>query len=114
MDIVTYALCKKITASALSGITDIRADGTNLIITTKDGQAVTMTFPVPKDGVKGDKGDPGISITEIKIDENSHLIFTLSDGSITDVGKLPSSDNGEGFREMTDDEINDLIAEINR
>ena len=59
MDIITYALSKKIATSALSGVESMTVDGQTLNITTKDGTLLPMTFPTPKDGEKGDKGDPG-------------------------------------------------------
>lgn len=48
MDIITYALAKKLCKSALSGVKNYRVDGLNLIINLNDGNSLTMTFPVPK------------------------------------------------------------------
>ncbi len=89
MDVVTYALCKKLASSAVSGIKGLQIDGTNLIITTNDGNTLTMEFPVPKDG------ENGLSIQNVTIDSNSHLICTMSDGSTIDAGVLPSGSGGE-------------------
>lgn len=80
IDIVTYALCKKVAAGAVSGISDLRVEGTNLIITTNNGKELVMTFPMPQDGV---------SITDIKINESNHFICIMSDGSEIDAGTFP-------------------------
>ena len=68
MDIVTYALCKKLASGAVSGVADMTVNGTTLIIHTNDGQTLEMDFPTPADGV---------SITNIEIDENNNLICPL-------------------------------------
>ena len=73
MDIVTYALCKKIAKAAVSGIKNLTINGTDLIIETNDGVQLTMHFPTPKDGV---------SIVNVEINNQNHLICTLSDNSI--------------------------------
>lgn len=59
MDIVTYALCKKLAAAAVSGIKNITVDGLDLIIETTDGNTMTMTFPKPADGKDGKDGLDG-------------------------------------------------------
>lgn len=50
-----------------------------------------MHFPTPKDG---------ISITAVSIDENNHLICTMSDGSTIDAGELPGG-NGGGIEQYS-------------
>ena len=87
MDIITYALCKKIANGAASGITDVRIDGLNLILTTQDGTELVMTFPTPKDGT---------SITNLSIDTDNHLITTFSDGTIVDAGIIPTVKGDKG------------------
>ena len=47
MDIVSYALSKKIAEHAVSGVQSMSVDGQNLIINTKDSGVLTMTFPTP-------------------------------------------------------------------
>lgn len=47
-----------------------------------DGTAVPLRFTVPQ----GPKGDDGVSVTKAKINENGHLIVTLSDGQEIDTG----------------------------
>lgn len=49
MDIITYALCKKLAKAAVSGITNITVDGLTLIIQTQDGNILEMEFPTPDD-----------------------------------------------------------------
>lgn len=87
MDIVTYALCKKLAAGAVSGISDLTVSGTDLIITTNDGNEITMSFPVPADGV---------SVIGVEIDANNHLICTMSDGSTIDAGKIVGGSSSGG------------------
>lgn len=83
MDVITYALCKKMASAAVSGISNIKIDGTKMTITTNDGNSYDMTFPTPSDGADG------ISIASVDIDENGHLICTMSDGTLVDAGELP-------------------------
>lgn len=92
MDIITYALCKKIANGAASGITDVRIDGLNLILTTKDGIDLVMTFPTPKDG---------ISVTNLSIDENNHLNVLLSNGTIIDAGVISAVKGDKGEQGLT-------------
>lgn len=80
MDIVTYALCKKIASGALSGIANMSVEGQNLIINTTDGQTLTMHFPSPTD----------LDVIDSRIDENYHLFLTFSDGQEADCGAIPS------------------------
>lgn len=79
----------------MSGIKNISVNGLDLIITTNDGQNVTMTFPKPADG------KDAILIKDIKVDENKHLIFTMDDNSTIDAGELPKCEcdtpSGGGF-----------------
>ena len=82
IDIITYALCKKLAAGAVSGVSNMRVDGTKLIITTNDGQELTMTFPTPEQGV---------SIIDVKINDNGELVCYMSDGNIINVGALPTA-----------------------
>ncbi len=112
MDIVTYALCKKMTLGAISGIDTITLDGTKLTFYLKDGTSVSTNIPLPKDGKNGIdgkdgkdgvngtngkdgvNGTDGVSIVDIKI-EDGNLVCFLSDGNTINAGKLPES-NGSG------------------
>ena len=90
MDVITYALCKKIAAHALSGVQSMSINGQTLIINTKDSGVLTMTFPTPKDGV---------SVTDIDVNANNQIVFTMSDGSEIISGKIPTvkGDKGDPF-----------------
>ena len=87
MDIITYALSKKIAAHALSGVQSMSINGQTLIINTKDGGVLTMTFPTPKDGV---------SVTDIDVNANNQIVFTMSDGTEFISGKIPTVKGDKG------------------
>ena len=88
MDIVTYALSKKIAAHALSGVQSMSVNGQTLIINTKDSGVLTMTFPTPKDGV---------SVADIDVNANNQIVFTMSDGTEIISGKIPTVKGDPGF-----------------
>ena len=88
MDIITYALSKKIAAHALSGVQSMSVSGQTLTINTKDSGVLTMTFPTPKDGV---------SVTDIDVNANNQIVFTMSDGSEFISGKIPTV-KGDPFK----------------
>ena len=90
MDIITYALTKKIAAHALSGVQSMSVNGQTLIINTKDSGVLTITFPTPKDGV---------SVTDIDVNANNQIVFTMSDGTEFISGKIPTvkGDKGDAF-----------------
>ena len=85
-----YALCKKIAASAVSGVQSMSVSGQTLTINTKDSGVLTMTFPKPRDGV---------SVTDIDVNANNQIVFTMSDGSEIISGKIPTvkGDKGDPF-----------------
>ena len=87
MDIITYALCKKIAAHALSGVQSMSINGQTLIINTKDSGILTITFPTPKDG---------ISVTDIDVNADNQIVFTMSDGSEFISGKIPAVKGDKG------------------
>ena len=91
MDVITYALSKKIAAHALSGVQSMSINGQTLIINTKDGGVLTMTFPTPKDG---------ISVMDIDVNANNQIVFTMSDGTEFISGKIPTvkGDKGDPFK----------------
>ena len=91
MDIITYALSKKIAAHAVSGVQSMSVSGQTLIINTKDSGVLTMTFPTPKDG---------ISVTDIDVNVNNQIVFTMSDGTEFISGKIPTvkGDKGDSFK----------------
>ena len=87
MDITTYALSKKIAAHALSGVQSMSVSGQTLTINTKDSGVLTMTFPTPKDGV---------SVTDIDVNANNQIVFTMSDGTEIISGKIPTVKGDKG------------------
>ena len=83
---VAYILAKKIALGAVSGIQNITLSPTGqLIFQFKDGSSATWQIPLPKDG---------LSIVNVEIDTNKHLICTMSDGSTIDAGELPGGTGG--------------------
>lgn len=87
--IEAYILSKKIALGAVSGIQNITLSPTGqLIFQFKDGSSATWQIPLPQDG------QDGLSIIDVKIDDNNHLICTLSDNSIVDAGELPGGTGG--------------------
>ena len=88
MDVISYALSKKIAAHAVSGIQSMSVNGQTLTINTKDSGVLTMTFPTPKDGV---------SVTDIDVNANNQIVFTMSDGSEFISGKIPTVKGEPGF-----------------
>ncbi len=87
MDITTYALSKKIAAHALSGVQSMSINGQTLTINTKDSGVLTMTFPTPKDGV---------SVTDIDVNANNQIVFTMSDSTEIISGKIPTVKGDKG------------------
>lgn len=79
---VAYALSKNYTNLVALGISSMRVQDTTVYFTiAQTGEEVSVTLPTPKDGV---------SIESVEIDENNHLICTMSDASTIDAGELPS------------------------
>lgn len=105
MDLITYTLCKKIAAGAVSGISNLTVENTTLKITTNEGNIVEMNFPTPQDG---------ISIADIKINEKNHLICTLSDDTEIDAGEISTIAGKtpvKGVDYFTDNEIQAIVQE---
>ena len=88
MDIISYALSKKIAAHAVSGVQSMSVNGQTLTINTKDSGVLTMTFPTPKDGV---------SVADIDVNANNQIVFAMSDGSEFISGKIPTVKGDPGF-----------------
>lgn len=91
MDVISYALSKKIAEHAVSGVQSMSVSGQTLTINTKDSGVLTITFPTPKDGV---------SVTDIDVNANNQIVFTMSDGSEFISGKIPTvkGDKGDPFK----------------
>lgn len=88
MDVATYSLLNKKIKGLTSGIQGASISGTTITFTMADGSKEVMTFPTPADGV---------SITDVNVNTDKHLIVTLSDGSTVDAGLVPTvkGDKGE-------------------
>ena len=99
MDIVTLALAKAFTKKTVDGLGALK--GANAVITsiTKENGISTVTFEwTGTSGTKetdsiqvkdGEKGDMGLSVKSLSIDENEHLIITYSDNTTEDAGAMP-------------------------
>ena len=74
MDIVTYALAKKMASSVASGVTDVQTDGTNIRFKTADGKWFTVKLN---------------SVDGATVSTTGHLIIKLTDGTTIDAGVLP-------------------------
>ena len=105
MDIITYALCKKLISSVAGGISGYEIDGLTLKITTSDGQVLEMTFPEPKDG---------ISINDVKINESNHLICIMSDENEIDAGLIKTVQGPKGdpfkYEDFTPEQLEALTG----
>lgn len=103
MDIVTYALCKKIAQAAASGIENMWVEGLVLYIQPKEGDILEIEFPTPEDGV---------SITNVSINNNKHLICTLSNGNTVDAGEVPMYIPQKGVDYFTVEDIEEMTQEV--
>ena len=103
MDIITYSLSKKIAASAVSGVKNMSVEGQTLKIVTNTNGTLTMTFPTPKDGV---------SVSNIDVNANNQIVFTMSDGTEFISGKIPTvkGDKGDPFKysDFTQEQLDSL------
>lgn len=75
MDIVTYALAKKMASSVASGIAEVQTDGTNIKFKTAKGEWFTVRLN---------------SVEDATISGTGHLIIELTDGTTIDAGVLPA------------------------
>ena len=109
MDMISYSLSKKIASSAVSGVSSMSVDGTTLNIDTNDGQRLQMVFPVPSNG------KDGISVTDIDVNANNQIVFTMSDGTEFISGKIPTvkGDKGDPFKysDFTTEQLDALKGE---
>lgn len=112
-----YALSKSFTNNSIKGITGAlagknctiksatKADGVTTVVfawTADDGTEKTTYIQV-NDGAKGeigDKGDIGVSIDNVTINVNSHLIVTLSDGSTIDAGLIQGGGGTDDYEDL--------------
>ena len=103
MDVISYALSKKIAEHAVSGVQSMSVSGQTLTINTKDSGVLTVTFPKPRDGV---------SVTDIDVNANNQIVFTMSDGTEFISGKIPTvkGDKGDPFKysDFTQEQLDSL------
>ena len=124
MDIVTLALAKAFTKKTVDGLGALK--GANAVITsiTKENGISTVTFEwTGTSGAKetdsiqvkdGEKGDTGLSVKSLSIDENEHLIITYSDNTTEDAGAMPRIELGisaEGGNALIQKEDGLYVAE---
>ena len=88
MDVVTYALLNKKIKGLKSGVKSASVQGHSIIFELNDGSTQTMTFDQPADG---------ISITDVDINADKHLICTMSNGTSIDAGEIPTIKGDKGF-----------------
>lgn len=89
--LVAYVLAKKIALGAASGVSNVALNGNQLVFQFKDGTSASMSIPLPedgKDGKDGADGNDGISVTNVTINEDRHLICLLSDSTTIDAGEI--------------------------
>lgn len=83
--------------SAIASI-PIPKDGTSITIEDvrplieEAAQKAVSSIPVPKDGRDGIDGKDGAQLVDCLIDKADHLIITLSDGRMKDVGRVVGHD----------------------
>lgn len=88
MDVTILAMLQKQIKGLTSGVKSASVQGTSIVFTMNDDSKQTMTFPTPADG---------ISITDVSIDTDRHLICTMSDGTTLDAGEIPTIKGDKGF-----------------
>ena len=94
---VNYALSKKLDNAILTGVVSHSVDNVNKTITFtfSNGTSSTLQFNNPSNGADG------VGIAAIHKDTNNHLIVSLTDGSIIDVGELPVGTVSGPVKEIT-------------
>ena len=101
MDMITLALARAYTKATTEGMGAVKGKnctipsktaiegGTRIVFawTKDDGTAKTTQLDVMD-------GEHGVSVESMTIDDNGHLIVTLSDGNEVDAGAVPVSPGG--------------------
>ena len=83
-----YVLSKALTAAVAAGVQNYTISETGLLeFDTSDGQHLSYQFQEPEDGV---------SVTEVDVDNDDHLIITFSDGTTQDAGIVPTVKGDKG------------------
>jgi hypothetical protein len=103
MDIITYKLAQKYADQVAAGFSSVTVDGMKIIFTLNDGKTATVIVPAPKDG------EDGISITNVTLNNQSHLICTLSDSSTIDAGLIRQGVDGNGITSIEKTKTEGLV-----
>lgn len=99
MDLSTLAVAKKHSDNIAAGVEGFRVKGNTIYFTVKETQQeLSVTVPAPADGV---------SITDVQVDNNNHLICKLSNRTTIDAGEIKVS--GGSGPAATDDDIIELL-----
>ena len=97
----TYALSKKYTDKSIEGLGAIKGAPCTIKSTTETSEGTEVVFEwTGTDGTTETKTitiKNGVSITGIGINNNKHLICTMSDGSTIDAGEVPNVKGDTGF-----------------
>lgn len=108
MDIIDIAIAKAYTDLSQLGLTSISVNGLDIILEKSDGSTAVVSVPEPEDGV---------SVSSMSIDDNGHLICTMSDGTINDAGEVPTITTEvetiveEKVQEKIETQLDDTIQE---
>lgn len=112
MDAITYAISKKYIDNSVEGLGTIKGADCRVKSIEKitNGNRITLAW-IGSSGTEVTESFDvldGYSIVNVITDEYDHLIFTMSDGSTIDAGKLPeekvkiSSDEGNIIEQRDD------------
>ena len=119
-----FLIAKAFTKKTVDGLGALK--GANAVITsiTKENGISTVTFEwTGTSGTKetdsiqvkdGEKGDTGLSVKSLSIDENEHLIITYSDNTTEDAGVMPKIEleiSTEGGKALIQKEDGLYVAE---
>lgn len=105
MDAVTYALSKRIAASALSGVASMTVEDTTLKIVTNDGTNLNMVFPKPKDGV---------SIVDVDFNDRCEMICKMSDGSVITTEAIGLNAENISYENPDDTTVNNIKTALDK
>ena len=98
MDISTLGAAKSYTDSVINGLSilvgknceisniEVLPNGNKITFTWWDSNNVQQSNDITV--LNGEQGIQGVSITNVEIDEENHLILTLSDSTIIDAGEI--------------------------
>ena len=97
----SYILSKKYTEQSLNGVGSLKGAPCTIKSTTETSEGTEVVFEwTGTDGTTETKTitiKNGVSITDIEINSNNHLICTMSDGSTIDAGEVPNVKGDTGF-----------------